>query len=67
MLSKGCGEAPKRPPTFSKGRNPRRGIHYFGDALAIVNTVEVGRSGTIACTQLIGESYLIIMSRAKQI
>ena len=31
MLSKGCGEAPKRPPTFSKGRNPRRGIHYFGD------------------------------------
>ena len=31
MLSKGCGEAPKRPPTFSKVRNPRRGIHYFGD------------------------------------
>ena len=31
MLSKGCGDAPERPPTFPKGRNPRRGIHYFGD------------------------------------
>ena len=46
MLSKGCGEAPERPPTFPKGRNPRRGIHYFGDGS--VGAWRISTAGNLA-------------------